>query len=170
MGQKIGFKEADVVVGGQYHDLFYDNVVVKPRKFYNEGGYKVVEVKDGVVSCAWLIAHKDNIVWKDVGIFVELPISFKTVNAPSWLTNNTYEDENGDTQTHTLESYGSVREEGGTSLDGTMWVFKATVHKDLTLSQLNSLETFLGANPTATGMLTKETRDLLNGPDYKVPE
>lgn len=160
---KIGFKESDIVVGGQYHDLFYDNVVVKPRKFKNQSSYKIVEVKDGVINYDWLIQHKDNIAWENIGIFVELPISFKTVNAPSWLTNNTYEDENGDTQTHTLESYGKVRKD---SLNGNFFVMKVSVHKDLILSQLNSLEAFLGANPTATGMLSSEARDLLNGVNY----
>ena len=162
---KIGFLKTDVKVGGLYHDLFYDNVVVEDRKVENISGYLAVEANEGEINYAWLVAHKDNIKWENLAIYVEMPVAFKTANAPAWLDNNTYTDENGDVQTHTLESYadGPVRND---NLAGTMWVFKVTASKDLTLAQLNQLETFLGNNATATAMLVKETRDLLNGPNY----
>lgn len=160
---KIGFKKIDAKVGGQYHSLFYNNFTVPQAD--EVGGFLVVDVKEADMPYNWFMANRNNIKWKNIGIFVELPISFKTVAAPSWLTNNTYVDENGDIQTHTLESYGKVRKY---SLNGNFFVMKVTVHKDLTLSQLNSLETFLGANPTATGMVTSEARDLLNGPSYYI--
>lgn len=162
---KIGFKKLDAEVGGQYHNLFYNNFTVPQAD--EIGGFLVVNVKESDMPYNWFMTNRNNIKWKDVGIFVELLVSFKTVNAPSWLTKNTYTDDNGDTQTHTLESYGKVRE---ASLDGSFFVMKVSVHKDLTLSQLNSLEMFLTANPTATGMLTSEARGLLNGVDYRIPE
>lgn len=162
---KIGFKKTDAEVEGQYHNLFYNNFTVPQAD--EVGGFLVVDVKEVDMPYNWFMTNRNNIKWKNVGIFVELPISFKTTNAPNWLKNNTYVDENEETQTHTLESYGKVRED---SLDGNFFVMKATVHEDLTLSQLDSLEAFLVANPTATGMLTSEARDLLNGTNYTIPE
>ena len=162
---KIGFKREDVIKGGQYENLYYDYIITPAIKRIRAGEYYMTEPIESDLTYTWLSGNKANIKWEDLGIFVELPVSFKTTPAPAWLTKNTYLDENGDTQTHTLESYGKVRED---SIDTLNFVMKVSVHEDLTLSQLDSLDAFLASNPTATGLTINETRTLLNGPNYTI--
>ena len=162
----IGFKRTDVVTGGQYQSLYYDHIIIPDRRGELIGGYYVIEVDEDEISYNWLVSHMANVKWENVGIFVELPIANKSSLTPAWLPNNTYIDENGDTQTYTLEEYGMVRED---SLNGLNWVFKSTVYGDLNESQLTSLNTAV-TNMGGTGLTTYQARNLLNGATYTAAE
>ena len=164
---RIGFKKADVKTGGQYHDLFYDHVIVEGRRIEKIGSYLAVEVNEDEISYSWLIANAANIKWENLGLYVEAPVSFKTVNVPAWLPHNTYVDENQDTQTHTFESWGGVVRE---SLDGTKIVLKVTTHGDINASALASLASLVDGNVNLTAMGVVQTRTLTQGVEYTAPE
>ena len=165
---KIGFNRADVVKGGKHEDLFYNQVLVPERKRERLGGKILVEIDEAEVSFAFLATNKDDFGWKNVGIFVEVPVSYKTTTVPTWLPNRTFLDaDTGDTEIHTLESWGGVVRE---NLAGTKMIVKLTLHGDITETAFDNLVTFVNGAGTRTGMLTKETRDLIATVAYSAPE
>jgi hypothetical protein len=163
---RIGFLRADVIQGGQYETLYYNNIIIPDRTPEKVGNYFAIDVEEDEISYTWLVNNMANVKWDGIGIFAELPVANKTTPTPAWLPNNTYLDEFSVEQTFTLEEYGMVRED---SLDNLKWVFKATVYGDLDESQLTSLDGVITGIGGAIGLLTDQARTLLNGPAYITP-
>lgn len=166
----IGIKLTDVEVGGQYHDQFYKYAVIQDLPRERQGQWIVVDVK-GLLGTSftwnWFNNNRANIKWEGLEIWVEAPIAVKDQNVPAWLPNRTYEDEQGQTQIHTFESWGAVSR---VSLDNTKALYKITVYGDLDDSQLDSLVT-AAAGFSGTLMLVSEARTAVaQGGDYSPPE
>ena len=167
----IGFKRNDVKVGGQYFDQFYNKIVLDRTKRKTVGGFLAVEWDD--LTYAQFKAAKDNIKWRNLALFVELPVSFKTSNVPTWLPNRTYvvsvDEETGEetTAVHTIESWGGIVRE---NLAGTKMVVRLTKFGDLLGADMDGAIAFIDGAATRTGLLVDEARTLLNGAAYSAPE
>ena len=165
---RIGFKLNKIRKGGSLEDLYYDQVITTGRKVKDDRGYRAVDIDDSEVPWAFLVANKDDIAIEFADIFVELPVSFKTVSAPSWFPNRTsFDSETGEEVVKDLGEF-QIRED---SLDGNKFVLKIQGQKagdQLTI--INEVVDFLAAQPTANAGLVDEARNLLNGAGYTVPE
>ena len=164
---KIGFKLSDIKKGGTHEALFYNQVVLQDRPRERKQGYILVEVDDDEINYNFLDAQKDSIVWENVSIFVEVPVSYKTTNVPTWLPNRTFIDEEGVEQIHTLESWGGVVRE---NLAGTKMIVKLTQFGDVVGSDFDSLVAFINGAGTRVGLSVQEARDLLATSAYNAPE
>ena len=161
----IGFKRNDVEVGGQFFDQFYNKIVLDRTKRRTIGGLLAVEW-DGL-TYAQFKAAKDNIKWRNLALFVELPVSFKTSNVPTWLPNRTFIDENDQEQTHTIESWGGIVRE---NLAGTKMVVRLTKFGDLLGADMDAAIAFIDGAATRTGLMVDEARALVNSAAYTTPE
>ena len=161
----IGFNRQDVKVGGQYFDQFYNKIVLDRTKRKTVGGFLAVEWDD--LTYAQFKAAKDNIKWRNLALFVELPVSFKTSTVPTWLPNRTFIDDNDEQQIHTIESWGGIVRE---NLAGTKMVVRLTKFGDLLGADMDGAISFIDGAATRTGLLVDEARTLLNGAAYSAPE
>jgi hypothetical protein len=159
----IGFKQSDVIQGGKFYNLYQTQVVKKDRYVTDYKGYKAVRVSDELVPLSWLVANRNDIKWRGLRLYIEVPSSFKTVNIPSWLPNRL--DENGNI--HTLETWGGIVK---TSLDGTKIIVKLTTYGDIIDDDFDKLVTFVSGNANINGMTVLEARDLANTIAYKAVE
>jgi hypothetical protein len=164
---KIAFKRADIIKGGKHENLFYNQVLVPERKRERLGGKVLVEIDENEVPFNFLATNKDDFEWENVSIFVEVPVSYKTTNVPTWLPNRAFIDEEGVEQIHTLESWGGVVRE---NLAGTRMLVKLTLHGDVTGAAFNSLATFINGAGTRIGLSVQEARDLIATAAYTLPE
>jgi hypothetical protein len=159
----IGFKKEDIAQGGKFHNLYQSQVVKKDRYVTDYKGYKVVRVSDELVPLSWLVRNRNDLVWRGLRLYVEVPTSYKTVNIPNWLPNRLDKNDN----IHTLETWGGIVK---TSLDGTKMIIKLTTHGDIIGDNFDSLVTFVSGNANIKGMTVLDARELANSINYTAPE
>lgn len=165
---KLAFEKQKIKVGGDYHDVFYNNVVIEGKR--TEQGNKVPWVNDPrwtIVqeipyeeqpTYAWLTAHNANIKWEGVDFFAEAPVAFKTSPVPVWLPDRL--DENDDP--YTFETWQGGSMVLSNNLIGDKFVLKLGALDNAQLTSLDGVATI-------TGMCTKEASALLKGVLYKAP-
>lgn len=155
---KLAFNKSTVEKGGQFENLFYNQAVVPQKRRGKKEGFILVEVDEAEVSFSFLSTNKDSLKWENVAVYVEVPVSYKITNVPTWLPNRTFIDDEGAEQVHTLESWGGVIRE---NLAGTRMIVKLTQFGDVVGEDFDNLVTFINGDANRIGLTVQETRDLI---------